>query len=360
MPANIPKTQKALYLTARDGELVVGDTFAVPTPAPNEVLIKIHAASLNPVDWKIRARGLGFVTKFPAVIGADIAGEVVAVGEDVKEWKTGDRVATPGQPENSKAAFQQHAVAYASHLSRIPESVSYDEAAALPVVAMAAWVGLYSAQPHGFGLTAPVSSAKRGIYAGTPLVVLGGATSVGQLVIQLGRVSGFSPIITTASLTHTARLTNLGASHVLDRNLSTPELRASIMKITAEPITLVYDAVSHSNTLEQGLEILAPGGQLADVSATLYAPSPEALARAEAQGKTKRLIVGMLRLPRNIELLETFFHDVLHDLLKDGQIKPNTIEVLPNGLHGIPDGLQRMEDDRVSGIKLIARPQETA
>lgn len=141
------------------------------------------------------------------------------------------------------------------------------------------------------------------------------------LVIQLGRVSGFSPIITTASLTHTTLLTGLGATHVLDRNLSTPELQASIAQITTEPITLVYDAVSHSDTLEQGLEILAPGGQLADVSGTLFAPSAEALARAEALGKKKRLIVGMLRLPRNIELLETFFHDVLYDLWKDGQIK---------------------------------------
>lgn len=91
MSVRIPKTQKAFHLPARDSELVVGDAFAVPTPTRNEVLIKIHAVSLNPVDWKIRAHGL-YVKTFPAVIGADIAGEVIAVGEDVKEWKTGDRV----------------------------------------------------------------------------------------------------------------------------------------------------------------------------------------------------------------------------------------------------------------------------
>jgi NADPH:quinone reductase-like Zn-dependent oxidoreductase len=92
MSATIPKTQNALYLTALDGELVIGSSFSVPTPAPNEVLIKIHATSLNPVDWKIRAHGLPYVTTFPAVIGADIAGKIVAIGEDVKEWKAGDRV----------------------------------------------------------------------------------------------------------------------------------------------------------------------------------------------------------------------------------------------------------------------------
>lgn len=81
-------------------------------------------------------------------------------------------------------------------------------------------------------------------------------------MIQLAKLSGFSPIITTASLKHTDYLKSLGATHVLDRHLSAPDLKSQIEKITRQPIKYVYDSVSLSDTQNTGLEILAPGGHL--------------------------------------------------------------------------------------------------
>lgn len=85
-----PSTQKALLLEKKYGDLVLKDV-EVYKPGPGELLVKIHATSLNPVDWKIQKLGM-FVEDFPAILGTDIAGEVAEVGEGVTDFKVGDRV----------------------------------------------------------------------------------------------------------------------------------------------------------------------------------------------------------------------------------------------------------------------------
>lgn len=85
-----PLTQKALLLDAKFGKLVV-DTIPVPKPGPGDILVKVHAAALNPVDWKIHKYGI-FVQTFPAILGSDISGDVEEIGEGVLDFKKGDRV----------------------------------------------------------------------------------------------------------------------------------------------------------------------------------------------------------------------------------------------------------------------------
>ena len=83
--------QKALFLQApNNGEFIVG-TKDIPKPGPGQLLIKIHAAALNPLDWKIRAYGL-YVEKYPAILGCDASGTVEEIGEGVNEFEKGDRV----------------------------------------------------------------------------------------------------------------------------------------------------------------------------------------------------------------------------------------------------------------------------
>lgn len=86
----MPAQQKALVLTAKQGPFAV-QIIDVPKPASGELLIKIQATALNPVDWKIQAYGI-FIEKFPAVIGSDIAGTVEELGEGVTGFAKGDRV----------------------------------------------------------------------------------------------------------------------------------------------------------------------------------------------------------------------------------------------------------------------------
>ena len=85
-----PLTQKALLLDAKFGKFVV-NTIPVPKPGPGEILVKVKAAALNPVDWKVQKYGI-FVEKYPAILGTDVAGDVEELGEGVTDFKKGDRV----------------------------------------------------------------------------------------------------------------------------------------------------------------------------------------------------------------------------------------------------------------------------
>ena len=85
-----PLTQKALLLDEKFGKLVI-DTIPVPKPGPGDILVKIFAASLNPVDWKVQKYGI-FIQTFPAILGTDISGEVEEIGEGVVDFRKGDRV----------------------------------------------------------------------------------------------------------------------------------------------------------------------------------------------------------------------------------------------------------------------------
>lgn len=97
-------------------------------------------------------------------------------------------------------------------MAKIPSNISFEEAASLPTGIAEAVVGLYSAKPNGAGFTIPLEPEERGKLAGKPLLILGGAGSVGQAVIQFARLFGFSPIFTTASFKNEEYLKSLGAT----------------------------------------------------------------------------------------------------------------------------------------------------
>ncbi|CAA7269470.1 unnamed protein product [Cyclocybe aegerita] len=341
-------TQKAIFLTQKFGDFVVGETIKYK-PGPGEILIKVQAAALNPVDWKIQKYGV-FVDAYPAILGTDLAGEVEEVGDGVKEFKKGDQVVTQGQYNaNDKAGFQQYALALSSTVSKIPANVTVDEASTLPVALTCSYVAFYNTEPNGLGFEPPITPHAQGKYAGKPVVILGGASSVGQFAIQLAKLSGFSPIITTASLKHADFLKSLGATAILDRNLSSIELKAEISKLTSSSIDAVYDSISLPATQQIGADLLSPSGRLATVL-----PPPESL-KLDAN-KRSIVVLGMLRKPENIELLEIFYHDHLESFLEKGLIKPNRVEVLPNGLPGIIAGLKKLETEDISRLKLVGRP----
>ncbi|KAG6901423.1 hypothetical protein C0995_012134 [Termitomyces sp. Mi166 len=339
-------TQKALLLETKQGRFVVGSR-KIPKPGPGELLVKVLATGLNPVDWKVQKYGI-FVTEFPAVLGSDVAGEVEAVGEGVTSFKKGDRVFAQGTFESDSASFQQYTLTTAATTAKIPTKFSYEDVATIPVALTAAYVGFYNTKPYGLELSWPTESVNQGKYAGKPMVVLGGASSVGQFALQLAKLSGFSPIITTASLKHTEFLKSIGATHVLDRTLTTDVLMAEIKKLTNKPVDVVYDAISLPATQQIGHDLLVPGGNLITVLN---------LAITKSDNINHIQVFGILRLPQNKKLLEGMYPK-LSQFLEQGMIIPNRFQVLAGGLEGITKGLMELENDRVSGVKLVARPWE--
>lgn len=86
----LPKAQKALYLDSKYGNFVIASN-DVPKPGPNEILVEVRSCGLNPIDWKIQKTGI-FIEEYPVVLGVNIAGDVVEVGEEVDGFIAGDRV----------------------------------------------------------------------------------------------------------------------------------------------------------------------------------------------------------------------------------------------------------------------------
>ena len=182
------------------------------------------------------------------------------------------------------------------------------------------------------GLVAPWEEGGLGKYAGKPIVIFGGASSVGQYstswalndgayranghpAIQLARLSGFSPIITTASLHNTDLLRSLGATHVVDRRLSTEQLREEFSKFTKEPLDLIYDAISLPETQLPAYEILAPGGMLALVS------PPAIPAEKAVQGKRFFPVFGESMFPEENRTASARLYQKLTGWLEEGLIK---------------------------------------
>lgn len=201
----------------------------------------------------------------------------------------------------------------------------------------------------GAGLIAPWTEGGRTAYAGQPILVIGGASGTGQSAIQFAKLSGFSPIITTASLSNTELVKSLGATHVIDRSVDLATALAPITA-TAGPLKHIFDAIGEVETQEASYAVLADGGKLITVGhVPIKAPVPE---------KEVIEVWGATYIPPNrafgVVLLEK-----LTGLLESGEFKPNAVEVLPGGLAGVPDGLDRLKKNQVRAKKLIVRPQET-
>ncbi|TFY59162.1 hypothetical protein EVJ58_g5957 [Rhodofomes roseus] len=296
---------KALFIPEKQAPFVVRSV-PTPKPGPGQLLIKVESAGLAPADWAIQAIGI-LVPKYPIIIGMDVAGTV-------------------------------------------------EEAATIPLALATSAVALYhdgnGALGGTCGLTPPWEASGRGKYKGQPTVVLGGASSVGQITIQLLKLSGFGPIITTASLRNAEFLKSIGATHVLDRNLSPDALHAEVRKITADPFTTIYDAAGSSETQNIGYDLLAPGGTMASVQDDLVAPEKK------VPEKKTFFMYGDVNIPPNRKLGVSLYSK-LTELLEEGALKPVPVEVAPGGLEGIPLALERVHKG-LSCLKLVVHPQETA
>ncbi|KAI0661828.1 GroES-like protein [Cubamyces menziesii] len=362
---SIPATQRALLLHKESTPYVVGEA-AVHHPGPEEVLVKIMACALNPIDHAVVNPPYTqlFIKSWPYISGYDGSGVVVEVGSQVTNVKEGDKVLFPGgsNPQELSATFKQYAVIPAYLTAIIPDNITFEQAASIPLALATDIIVLYNQSPApenlSLGLKPFWEPEGATAYAGTPAFIIGGASSLGQYAIQFAKLAGHNPIITTASLHNTPLLTSFGATHVVDRTLPKEEILAQVSKITeGNPLKFAFVAVPHDpEPCRLGRDALAPGGALA-----IVLPSPDRVPADVANpgdGKRVGYVFGSFRLPYTKELgIATYTR--LTGWLEKGLLKPNPVEVLPNGLAGIPEGLERIKANKVSGKKLVARPQET-
>lgn len=200
---------------------------AKPIAGAGQVLVRIKASGLNPLDGKVRAGQAPHAQQpLPAVIGVDLAGTVEAVGSDVTEWRVGDDVyGLATGIGGAQGSLAEYAVVDARLLAKKPESLSMREAAVLPLVVITAWEGL-------------VDRAQVGI--GHKVLIHGGAGGVGHVAVQLAIAYG-AEVYATGSARHRAVIEGLGATFI-DYRQSTVE--AYVAQHTAgEGFDIVYDTV---------------------------------------------------------------------------------------------------------------------
>lgn len=255
------KTMKAVRLYSYGGPEVLKYEDAMrPMIEPDEVLIKVYAAGVNPVDWKIRE---GYMKErlslvFPAILGGDFSGVVEEVGPDVKRLKTGDEVY--GRADFiAGGSYAEYAAVKESSTAKKPMTIDHEHAASVPIAALTAWQALFE---HG------------GLEAGQAVLIHGAAGGVGHFAVQLAKWNG-SKVIGTGSGSHLPFITEMGADETIDY-VSTP------FEERVKDVDIVLDLIG-GDTQDRSWRVLKKGGILVS---TVGIKSPEMADKFEVRGQS--------------------------------------------------------------------------
>ena len=250
-----------------DADTVRAGDVPDPQVGAHDVLVRIHAASVNPVDLKIRDGDLKAILplRAPFVLGNDLAGTVVAVGARVTRFAAGDEVyAHPDQ--NRMGTFAEFIAIHQDDVASKPATLTMAEAASIPLVGLTAWQALVE---------------RADLRPGQKVLIHAGAGGVGTIAIQLAKHLGAS-VATTASATKTDVVKSLGADIVID-------YRKQAFETILHDYDVVLDTVG-GETLDKSLQVLKPGGTVISVTG----PPDPAFAREIGANPVIRLAIAAL------------------------------------------------------------------
>ena len=218
-----------------------------PTPGPRQVLVRVVAASVNPVDYKIRKAGAWAGIPMPAILGYDAAGVVEAVGSQATRWKPGDEVFYSARIFGRQGTYAQYHVEDEEILARKPASLSFEQAAAVPLAAITAYDSVIT-----FFQTKP----------GDTVLVHAGAGGVGHFGVQLAKAAG-ARVLATGRAVNTELIKGLGADEVIDYQKTSFE--AEVLRLTeGRGVDAAFDTVG-GDTVSRSIQAVRPYGKLATV-----------------------------------------------------------------------------------------------
>ncbi|MDQ0607203.1 NADPH:quinone reductase-like Zn-dependent oxidoreductase [Variovorax sp. W1I1] len=246
-------TQRAVLIRAYGGAAAaeIADIARPTAGRQGQVLVRVRAAGVNGIDWKIREGFVrdAFPLQLPAVLGIELAGVVEALGAGASRFRVGDRVMGP---LGGLGAYAEFVAVDEAKLVRTPQGLDDVHAAAIPVAAVAAWQSLHHAGP---------------IAAGQRILIHGAAGGLGGYAVQYARQAG-AEVFATASTAHLDYVRSLGADHVID-------YRTERFESIAQDIDLVLDYVG-GEVLDRSWQVLKKDGAIVGTS------SPDILARTPA------------------------------------------------------------------------------
>lgn len=281
-----------------------------PEPAAGEVLVKVEAASVNPVDYKIRSGEFKPVgLHIPLTLGRDVSGVVEQVGEGVSDVQVGDEVYA--LLDRDHGGYAEYAIATRGGLAAKPRSIDHLHAAAVPLAATTAWQGLFD---HGK------------LQAGERVLIHGAAGGVGHFAVQFAKDRG-AYVMATARIDNHDLLLKLGADEVID-------YRTERFEDRARDIDLVLDLVA-GDAQARSWNVLREGGRLVS---TLQPPSHDEAERHHATGEV------FMAEPNGGELAE------IAQLIDEGKVSVFVQRTLP--LAEVRAAHEQLEHEHVRG-KLV-------
>ncbi|HEY0682501.1 MAG TPA: NADP-dependent oxidoreductase [Steroidobacter sp.] len=310
-----PAQMRALLMTGYGApEVLRLDQVPVPTPANGEVRIRIHAASVNPVDWKIRSGRLQKTSPvtLPYIPGRDVAGTIDAVGLGVTHWKVGDPVIAVVDG----GGLAEYVVAPAENVAPKPAKLSFEKAAGIPTASLAAWRTLI--------VNADIKQGQR-------VLIHGGAGGVGSTAVQLANWRG-AHVIATASERNHEYLREIGADEAID-------YRTTRFEDVVKNVDVVLDTVG-GDTLQRSPSVLREGGTLLTI---VGRPPAEACSQRKLRCPSPSTAT---REQPGEELTK------LGQLFDNGTLKMNVDAEFP--LEGAVEALELSERGRARG-KIIVR-----
>ncbi len=250
MPATA--TMKADVIHSFGGpEVIQLEDIPTPQPGRGEILVRIYAAGVNPVDWKIR-EGFMQTVPLPSILGNDFSGVVQTVGEGLEHFRAGQEVF--GSTADRSGSYAEYAIAPANYVARKPANLDHVQAAALPIAALTAWQALFD---------------KGDVQPGQRVLIHAAAGGVGSFAVQFAKWKG-AYVIGTASAHHMNFVKRLGADEVID-------YRNDRFEDLALGVDMVLDTIG-GDTQERSWKVLKRGGILVSI---VQPPSQSAL---EAHG----------------------------------------------------------------------------
>jgi NADPH:quinone reductase-like Zn-dependent oxidoreductase len=285
-------TMKAVrFHSYGSSEVLVSEEIPRPQAGAGEVLVRVHAAGVNPLDWKVRAGHVkGWMQhRLPLIPGWDVSGVVEAVGPDVTAFKAGDAVY--GMLDFMRnGAYAEYVAAQTRNLALKPNSIDHIQAGAVPLASLTAWQSLFEIADLKSGQTVLIHAAAGG---------------VGHFAVQFAKWKG-AKVIGTASAGHERFLRELGADEVIDYHTTRFEEAVHEVDVVLDPIG--------GDTQQRSWQVLKKGGILV---ATLGISSPEAARQRGVRGE------GVMVHPDTAQLAQ------IAALIDAGSLKPTVTTVLP-------------------------------
>lgn len=281
-----------------ESEELVEKELPKPEIKADQVLIEMHATSINPIDWKVRAGYMaeGMEAEFPLILGWDAAGVITEVGKDVRQFKVGDEVFA--RPAMENGSYTEYLAVDENLVALKPKNISFNEAAAVPLAGLTAWQCLLD-----FGQ----------IKKGDKVLIHAGSGGVGSFAIQIAKSFG-AYVLSTASGSNEEFLEELGVDEFI--NYETTDFTD-----VAQDLDLVVDTMG-GEILEKSLEVVKNGGRLVSI-----AGEPN-----EEKAKEKDITVKALWLdPNGKQLAE------LGELMEKGEVKAYIGHKFPFTAQGLRD-----------------------